>query len=117
MTLTEYEESVLAELETQFQPAPPTSRRDLGRLALPLIGLLGGVALLVAAPNVGLVHRISDLFGFTTSSVTTALSLAGHVALLGSAFLLGRALYHVPDWSAGTGTRTTEVSRERVQSP
>ena len=116
MALSEYEEFVMAELEAQFEAdAPPPPRRDRGRLALSAVCFLGGVALLAAARDAGLVIRISDLWGFTTATVASGLSLAGHVVLLGSAFLLGRALYDAPVRGEGkAGTQTAEVSRERV---
>ncbi|MDQ3945519.1 MAG: hypothetical protein M3357_10295 [Actinomycetota bacterium] len=119
MALSEYEEMVVADLEAQFQADAPTSpNRDFGRLALPLICLLCGVMLLVAARNVGLVIRISDLWGFTTASVTSGLALAGHGVLLGSAFLFGRVMDEGRRRREdGPGSPTTEVRRETVQSP
>jgi hypothetical protein len=118
MALSKYEEQVVAELEAQFQAddAPPSPPRDHGRLAMTLICLLGGVALLVAARDVGLVIKISDLWGFATSSVSSGLSFAGHAVLLGSAFLFGRAWYDRPRRREDHAGRTAEV-RERVQSP
>jgi hypothetical protein len=118
MTLSEYEARVIEELEVQFRADTPAPRRDHGRLALPLVCFLGGAALLVAVRSVGLVHGISDLFGFATASVRSGLSLAGHVVLLGSAFLLGRALYDLPGRHGDeAGTQTAVPGRESVQSP
>ncbi|HEY3240502.1 MAG TPA: hypothetical protein VGL92_13105 [Acidimicrobiia bacterium] len=116
MALSEYEEFVVAELEAQFQAdAPPAPRRDLGRLALPVICLLGGVALLVAAHQVGLVIRISDFWGFSTSSVTSSLALTGYGLLLGSAFLFGHVLHELrPPRPGCAGMDRPAVSRERV---
>lgn len=97
MALSKHEEQVVAELEAQFQDdfAPPAPRRDLGKLALPLVCLLLGVAFLMAARDVGLVIRFSNLWGFSTSALTWTPAVTGHALLLGSAFLLGR----------GSGTR------------
>jgi hypothetical protein len=116
MALSEYEEQVVAELEAQFQTdTQPAPRRDFSRLALPLIVGLGGVAILAVARDAGLVIRMSDLWGFATASVKAGLSLAGHVVLLGSAFLLGRAWREFRQPCPGRpGLRRPAVSRERV---
>jgi hypothetical protein len=115
MTLSEYEARVIAELEVQLQADAPAPRRDYGRLALPLLCFLGGAVLLAAVRSVELVHGTSDLFGFATASVRSGLSLAGHVMLLGSAFLLGRALYDIPGRSGDeAGTQTVVPGWERV---
>lgn len=89
MTLSEYDEWVIAELETQFSTDDPGLRLSLSRLAVPAIVLLGGVALLIAAHQTRLVILISDFCGFTTSSIASSLGLAGHALLLGGAVLLG----------------------------
>ena len=120
MTLSDYEHRVIADLEAQFQvdaPAPGPDR-DHGRFALPLICLLGGVALLAAARTVGLVQEISDLFGFTTASLRSGFSLAGYFGLLGSAFLFGRAL-HASSGEPGAEARHLPVvpGRTRVHRP
>jgi hypothetical protein len=116
MALSEYEEQVVAELEAQFRTdAQPAPRRDFGRLALPVVVGLGGVALLAVARDAGLVIRMSDLWGFATASVRAGLSLAGHLVLLGSAFLLGRAWRELRQPRPGRpGLHRPAVSRERV---
>jgi hypothetical protein len=116
MALSEYEEQVMAELEAQFQAdAQPVPRRDFSPLALPVVCFLGGVALLVAAHHVGLVIRISDFWGFSTSSVTSSFALTGYVMLLGSAFLLGYVLHQLRQPSPGrAGMDCPAVNRERV---
>jgi hypothetical protein len=105
MTLSEYEEMVVAELEAQFSGRTPGPGLNWGRLAAPAACLLGGVALLVAAHHGALLIRLSDLLGFPTAGITTALSLAGFSVLLGCAFLLGhtvRGVRPVPAEAAGT---------------
>ncbi len=93
MALSKYEEQVVADFEAQFraEETPPAPPRKFGKLALPLVCLVLGLAFLAAARHAGLHIRISDLWGFATGSVASGLSIAGHLVLLGSAFLLGRA--------------------------
>lgn len=97
MALSEYEELVVAELETQFPtddiPRVLSGRWD--RLALPAVCLLGAVGLLVAAHHTGLVIWMSDLWGFPTTSVKTTLAWTGHGLLLGSAFLSGHVAHEL----------------------
>ncbi|MGH9034882.1 MAG: hypothetical protein ACRD0O_03895 [Acidimicrobiia bacterium] len=97
MTLSEYEELVVAELETQFptDDIPPVLSGRWDRLALPAVCLLGAVGLLVAAHHTDLVIWMSDLWGFSTASVKTTLAWTGHGLLLGSAFLLGHVAHEL----------------------
>jgi hypothetical protein len=120
MALSDYEERVLAELETQFHAgdAPETPGPNPARLALAAACFLGGVALLVAAQHVGLVISISDFWGFATSSVTSTLGLAGYTMLLGSAFFLGGEFSQLTRSRRSRAEAPTPFLRtERVQSP
>jgi hypothetical protein len=93
MTLSEYDEMVVADLEAQF--AGEHDAANWGRLAAPSSCLLGGVALLVAAHHGALLIWLSDLLGFSTGAITSTLSLAGFSMLLGCAFLLGLVVHGV----------------------
>lgn len=92
MALSAYEELAFAELEAQFHAGDPPRRPPSDPPYLMLSGacVLAGAALLVAAHHRGLLIGISDFFGFATSSIASALGLAGYAVLLAAAFLLGR---------------------------
>jgi hypothetical protein len=92
MTLSEYEEMVVAELETQFsgRGGPALS---WARLTAPSACLVAGVALLVAAHHGALLIRLSDLLGIATAAITSTLALAGYAVLLVGAFLLGLVVH------------------------
>lgn len=119
MALSEYEERVVAELEAQFRAddATQTPGRSWGRLALPVVCLLSGVAFLVGAHDVGLVIWISDFWGFSTSSVTSTFALTGHVMLLGSAFLLGHVLHDLRQPRPGRAGVDRSVRPEDEEAP
>ena len=107
MALTEYEERVIAELEAQLRPddeawcarfealAGQVPRRNNGPLA-PLACFLSGVALLVAVHHAWFLVRMSNVSGFSSSSITRALVVVGCVMVVGSAFLLGRLVRDPP---------------------
>lgn len=93
MTLSEYEEMVVAHLEEQFSDHRPGSNRM--RFGLPAAIVLAGVALFLAAHHGPLLIWLSDLLGYPTAGITSTLSLGGYGLLLVSAFLLGHALRDV----------------------
>jgi hypothetical protein len=78
-----------------------------------VVCLLLGAAFLVAARDEGLVIRGSNLWGFSTSALTSGLALTGHAMLLVSAFLLGYALCELRDPRPARAD-TTAFSRQRV---
>ncbi len=112
MALSQYEELVMAELERQFHQhdAPRIPRLSFHRLAGPLACLLTGAGLLVAAHQPGLAIRISDFWGFSTSSIASTLGFAGHAMLLAGAFLLGHVFYGLRQEHAGQAAAETSVS-------
>lgn len=116
MALSQYEERVVAELEQQFHhhgaPARRFPRLSLSRLVIPLTCLLAGAGLLVAAHQPGLAIRISDFWGFSTSSIASTLGFAGHAMLLIAAFLLGQVLYRLRQEHAGQAATEAPVSPE-----
>jgi hypothetical protein len=102
MTLSEYDEMVVADLEAQFA-GEHDAGLTWGRLSAPSACLLTGVALLVAAHHGALLIWLSDLLGFSTGAITSALSLAGYSMLLGCAFLLGLVVHVVQRTPAALG--------------
>jgi hypothetical protein len=111
MALTEYEERVIAELETQlpaddttsfnaawferFETPPRMPRPNRGQLAPLFACLLGGVALLVASSHASFAVHVSDASGFSSSSIARTLGVIGCAMVLGSALMLWR-LVRVP---------------------
>ena len=89
MHLSEPEEQVLAALERQFEPGVPDAPRPT--IVSRVLCLVTAGALFLAAGHAALVIFLADVFGFSTEAVRWALTVPGHLMLLLSAFLMGRA--------------------------
>jgi hypothetical protein len=105
MKLSEYEERVLTELEEQFQPWEPPAPRWPPRLVASVVCFLAGATLLVATHHAALAISLSNSYGYSPLSIASGFALTGHVMLLASAFLLGRA------WDELRQRRSEKVQR------